>query len=112
MMTTTSDTILQDMVHAIVQEVDPERIILFDSQARGNANADSDFDLLIVEKEPFGKQRSKWKELSKIRRALLDVPYALDLFVSSESEIQEWKDSSFHIIAQILREGQVVYERA
>jgi hypothetical protein len=47
------EPLLQDIVDAIVQEVDPETIILFGSRARGDALPDSDVDLLIVEKEPF-----------------------------------------------------------
>jgi len=44
-MTTVSDEILAEMVQTIVQEVDPERIYLFGSRARGNERADSDVDL-------------------------------------------------------------------
>jgi len=61
-----TDEVLADMVQAIVREVDPERIYLFGSRARGDAREDSDIDLLIVESEPFGPGRSRFEELNRI----------------------------------------------
>ena len=49
-----TDAILDRMIRTIVDEVDPERVILFGSRARGDARPDSDIDLLIIEAEPFG----------------------------------------------------------
>ncbi len=46
--------ILDEMVDAIVREIDPEMIFLFGSHARGAASAGSDVDFLIVERGPFG----------------------------------------------------------
>lgn len=65
-----TDALLEKMVKAIVQEVDPEMIFLFGSHAAGTAQPESDIDLLIVERKPFGEGRSRWKELSRIRHAL------------------------------------------
>ncbi len=106
------EQILQDMVNAIVQEVHPEKIILFGSQVNGNVHQDSDVDLLIIEQDPFGKQRSRWKELSKIRKSLWSFDYAVDILVSSIEEMNKWKNSINHIISHILREGRVLYERS
>ena len=38
-------------VAILVREAQPERVILFGSYARGEAKADSDLDLLVVERE-------------------------------------------------------------
>ena len=54
-----TDNLLNQMVQAIVAEVDPEQVILFGSRARGDAREDSDVDLVVVEAEPFGKTRSR-----------------------------------------------------
>jgi predicted nucleotidyltransferase len=42
------DEALKIIVQRLVAGLDPERIILFGSHARGEASADSDLDLLIV----------------------------------------------------------------
>ena len=39
---------IREMVRRIVKQFDPEKIILFGSQARGDAGPDSDVDLLVV----------------------------------------------------------------
>jgi len=39
-----TDDLLDHMVRAIVDEVDPEQVILFGSRARGDARDDSDVD--------------------------------------------------------------------
>ena len=65
-----SEDLLAQMAQVIVREVKPERIILFGSHARGEARPDSDVDLLVIEREDFGKQRSRRREASLLWRAL------------------------------------------
>lgn len=48
-MAVATEDMIAKMVKAIVDEVDPVQIILFGSQAKGNAKPDSDVDLLVVE---------------------------------------------------------------
>lgn len=52
--TNISDDLLRQMTRVIVQEVEPERIILFGSRVRGDAQPGSDVDLL-VSASPLGK---------------------------------------------------------
>jgi predicted nucleotidyltransferase len=107
-----NDQILQEMVQAIIREVDPEKIILFGSQAQGPARPDSDLDLLIVEREGFGEKRSRREELARIRRALSEFFIAKDILVFSQEEVARWRNSINHIIATSLRDGRILYERS
>ncbi|HEV7505556.1 MAG TPA: nucleotidyltransferase domain-containing protein [Thermoanaerobaculia bacterium] len=106
-----SDDLLSQMAQVIVQEVKPERIILFGSHARGEARPDSDIDLLVIEREGFGKQRSRRREAALLWRALAHFPVPKDILVYSQKEAAAWKDSPSHFLAQALREGKVLYER-
>ena len=67
---TLNDEILGEMVRVIVEEVDPDQVILFGSRASGTAGADSDVNLLIVESLPFGEGRSRRREMTRLWRAL------------------------------------------
>lgn len=106
-----SDELLSQMAQVIVREVEPERIILFGSHARNEARPDSDVDLLVIERESFGKLRSRRREAALLWRALAHFPVAKDILVYSQKEAAEWKDSPGHFLARALREGRVLYER-
>lgn len=105
------ESIIRDIVKAVVEASDPERIVLFGSAARGEAGPDSDVDLLVVEKESSfkGGRRS---ESSKIRKALRRFPVPIDILLFTPEEVEKWKDATNHIIARSLREGRVLYDRS
>ena len=69
-MTPVDDALVERMVQVIVEEVDPEQVILFGSRARGDAAADSDVDLIVVESAPFGADRNRGFEETRLWRAL------------------------------------------
>jgi uncharacterized protein len=98
-------------MNSIVQEVDPERIYLFGSRARGDARADSDIDLLIVESEPFRPDHSRWQEIKRVRRVLSSYRIPKDILVYTTNEVAKWQYTVNHIIARALREGKLLYER-
>lgn len=105
-----SGEMIERMTRQIVREVDPQRILLFGSWARGQANEQSDVDFLVVEREPFGRDRSRRREAARIWRCLSEFRVSKDILVYSVSELVQWKDSSHHVIARALREGKVLYE--
>lgn len=53
------DEIVQQIVRAIVDAVNPEEVILFGSRASGSEKENSDVDLIVIESAPFGKTRSR-----------------------------------------------------
>ncbi|RJQ59366.1 MAG: nucleotidyltransferase domain-containing protein [Desulfobacteraceae bacterium] len=84
-----------------------ENIILFGSKARGDADAHSDIDLLLI-----GPMALHWKDEKAIVDALFDLGMEHDvifspLFATSE----EWENGLFRefpIYDEIKREGAVV----
>lgn len=106
------NTMIDKMVLAIVNEVDPEQVILFGSRGRGDDREDSDVDLVVVEAEPFGPRRSRHKELVRLYHVLAGFPVATDVLVYSNDEVEYWRDSLNYVLARALREGKVLYERS
>ena len=106
-----TDDLLDRMVRAIVDAVDPEQVILFGSRARGDAGEASDVDLIVVESEPFGKTRSRRLEAVRLWRALSSFVVPKDILVYSRDEVEHWRRSPNHVLAQALREGALLYER-
>ena len=110
-MTPITDALLGAMVQAIVDEVDPDQVILFGSRARGEERESSDVDLIVVESEPFGPSRSRHEELVRLYHAVARFPVAADVLVYSHEDVDYWRDSLNHVLARALREGKVLYER-
>lgn len=110
-MTAVTDGLVDEMVRAIVEEVDPEQVILFGSRARGDAREDSDVDLVVLEAEPFGPERSRHEETIRLYHALAQFRVAADVLVYSRDDVNYWRDSLNHVLARALREGKVLYER-
>ena len=106
-----SDARLERMVRTIVEEVDPEQIILFGSRARGDATSESDFDFVVVEAGPFDDGWSRHAEEVRLYRALAEYGIPKDILVYSRDEVDHWRDSLNHVLARALREGKVLYER-
>jgi len=111
-MVNVSDEVIDRMARQIVRTVDPQRIVLFGSWARGEGDERSDVDLLVVEREPFGPDRSRRQEAARIWRCLSGFRVPKDILVYSVSELAQWEDSAHHVIARALREGKVLYESA
>src|SRR5947208_893556 len=98
--------LLRQMVDALREAGQPERVILFGSRARGDARPDSDFDLLIVQAAQPGK--SRWQELRSLRQALRRFPIAKDLLLFRPSEFEYWRESLNHVVGRSVREGRVL----
>ena len=107
-----SHQLIDKMARRIVREVDPERIVLFGSWGRGEGDEGSDVDLLVVEREAFGPNRSRRREAARIWRCLAEFRIPKDILVYSVGELAQWQDSGHHVIARALREGRVLYESA
>ena len=105
-----TDALLDRMVRAIVDEVDPEQVILFGSRGRGDERENSDIDLIVVEAEPFGPGRSRHKELVRLYHALAGFHVPADILVYSHEDVAYWRDSLNHVLARALREGKVLHE--
>lgn len=103
----TKQEIIDEMVRRIVEEFDPEKIILFGSYAHGTAGPDSDADLLVV----MRISGSKRKKAVEIDLALAGVGLPKDVIVVTPEEIEQYRDTVGTIIYPALREGKVLYER-
>jgi uncharacterized protein len=96
---------------AVLSRVNPRLLILFGSQAKGTATAESDIDLLVVDDEPFSPARSRRRIMGDIRRSLPSGAYPVDVLLFDTSEFHRWKGTTNHVIARALREGVILYER-
>lgn len=97
--------ILDLLVQKIVQAVNPLRILLFGSAARGEMRHDSDIDLLIV--MPEGTNRRQTAQY--LYRHLRNIKVPFDLLVATPSDLEKYRDTPGLVYASILREGKDLY---
>ena len=102
------DPVLREIVARLVSAVDPERLILFGSRARGTGGPDSDYDILIVK----GESEPALRRTGPLCRKLRGIPKPVDLLWFTPEEVADWSAVRQHVISQAVRTGLVVYEKA
>jgi predicted nucleotidyltransferase len=101
---------LPEAVRRIVERFDPLRVILFGSLARGEANYNSDVDLLVVFEEV--EREDKRNITVEIRRALADLPVSKDIVVTDLDEISRRGKIVGTVLHEALQEGKVIHDRS
>lgn len=96
---------LDELIRRIVDRIHPLRIILFGSAARGEMTRDSDVDLLVV--VPEGTHRRHTME--ELHRLFTDLPFPVDVIVSTPTDLQRRQHTPGYIYAPALREGRELY---
>lgn len=99
----------QGLLRNIVTQLNPQRVIVFGSQATGNTHEDSDWDLLIVVDDDIPRERLHWRAIYDLRR---DICAAIDLIPYRASRFRDDEDLVGTLAWIAVNEGVVVYERA
>ncbi len=96
---------VSELVKRIVDTVQPLRVILFGSAARGSVRPDSDVDLLIVMPEGTHRRRTA----QHLYRMLAGAGIPFDLIVATPSDLERQKNNVGLVYYTIIREGVTVY---
>jgi uncharacterized protein len=100
--------IVSNLIGVLVEAAHPKRIILFGSQARGDASPRSDFDIMVVEDKPA----DRFAEMVRLNRLLRSFDIAVDLLVVSDDQFQYWRETPGNVYYEAATDGQVLYEAA
>jgi uncharacterized protein len=104
---TTSQGLLDEVVARIRSAGRPSRIILFGSRARGDADEDSDLDLLVV--EPALDEQDRGERMVRYRAAIGRIGLGVDLLVLSEEELAHRGRVRGTTLYHALTEGRTLY---
>lgn len=99
---------INQIVDKIIQQYQPEKIILFGSWAWGESGSDSDVDLLIVKRS----EKSRIDRQRELQSLLYPREIPVDVLVYTPEEV----DKSIHgnknlFIEDIIRNGKTLYTK-
>jgi len=99
--------IIDKIIKLILQVIVPDKIILFGSQARGEARPDSDYDILVV----LLSNENELQVGKKIYRNMVNLnePVGVDIIVKSPEGLERSKNLFVSVVKEALQEGIVVY---
>ena len=106
---TDSNEYIQLLTSAIVERVNPEKVILFGSYAYGNPTENSDIDILVIVKESNQSRGERSGQLYNLLKELSEYPK--DIVVYTLDEVKKWNNVRQAFITSILRRGKILYER-
>ena len=94
---------IQSITNQIIKKYKPTKVILFGSYARGNANKDSDVDLVLIKNTNDNFQT----RLKKVR-LLISTTTPVDVFVFTPKEFKEGTKTN-PLLSEIERTGKIIY---
>ena len=99
---------IKKIADIIAEKFDPEKIILFGSCAHGDADADSDIDLLVI----ANSDDPRYKRAVPIYRAVGDIEVGIDILVYTPEEVEDWSMVPEAVVSRACNEGEVLYEKS
>lgn len=90
----------------LIEKFKPSKIILFGSFARGDFNANSDFDFLVV-KNDDRRPLDVEQELHKT----IDYHLASDFLFISQKDFQKRLRNNDFFLKEVLSSGKILYDR-
>jgi predicted nucleotidyltransferase len=103
------ESVLAQATKVIVDEVSPDKIILFGSYARGDAGKYSDIDLMVLKKGVTDGRKISMK--LHVLFFKHKVRFPIDVFVMDYDRFYGLLDNKACMYKDIEREGKVIYEK-
>ena len=98
--------LLDEAVSRLVQQLHPERVYLFGSQARGDAGPDSDYDLMVIVPQ---SDRPRYARAWLAYEALYGIGVPIEVLVLTREEFDRDLPVATSLPATVNREGQLLY---
>ena len=101
-----NEQLITEAVNRLVKKFQPNKIILFGSQARGNADERSDYDILVI--CPVSDNRRLLTV--EMDRSLYGLGLARDIVILTPEEFERDRHIPGTIARPAALEGKVLYE--
>jgi uncharacterized protein len=96
---------IKSLCQQIVDNFQPEKVVLFGSYAYGTPNEDSDIDLLVI--MPYNG--NELDQMVTVRRRLKST-FPVDVLVKTSAQLKERIEMEDFFIKEIIEKGTILYE--
>ena len=103
---TATDEILQEIINRLVLGLCPERIYLFGSRSRKEADEDSDFDLMVVLPN---SDLPRYQRESQAYDLLWGLITPVDVIVLTYKEFQNASKLKSSLVSTVKTQGKLIY---
>jgi predicted nucleotidyltransferase len=98
---------ISNIVSKIVSGILPDKVFLFGSYASGDANEDSDLDLLIVK----DTEQPRHTRSIEIQRLLIGTKVPVDILVYTIAEFEKEKAIKYSFVNSAIQGAKLLYEQ-
>ena len=107
-MTTISDSLFQEVTRRLVEQFQPEQIILFGSHVCGTPTASSDLDVMVIVTD---SDLSDYERSVQGHRSLMGLDVAKDVIVKTRAEFDFFRQVRASLEYKVAHRGRVLYDR-
>jgi len=101
---------IMNVAGSIVEAVDPQKIILFGSFAKGTDTSNSDYDLCVINDDiDFDDFDNQYYAIRNAIRKITDKP--VNLIIKTKQKFDRNKNCRAYVDYYIDKEGVTIYER-
>lgn len=99
---------IEKLVQQIVARIQPQKVIIFGSYAKGTATIKSDLDIFVIKDTelPMANRNSDLKHL------LYSSLIPIDIHVYTPEEVEEYSKEQFSFVNSVLKSGKTVFEKS
>jgi len=103
-----SNNLLQEVTRRLVEQFQPEQILLFGSHVWGTPTAGSDLDLMVIVTD---SALSDYERAVQGHRSLKGLGVAKDVIVQTRAEFDFFRQVRASLEYKVAHEGKVLYDR-
>jgi predicted nucleotidyltransferase len=103
-----NDDLLQEVTRRLVEQFQPEQVILFGSHAWGTPTASSDLDVMVIVTD---SDLSDYERAVQGHRSLMGLDVAKDVVVKTRAEFDFFRPVRASLEYKVAHRGRVLYDR-
>jgi predicted nucleotidyltransferase len=103
-----SEDLMREITQRLVENFQPEQVILFGSHAWGSPTPDSDIDLMVIVSD---SDLTAYQRAVLGHRSLSGLGIAKDIVVRTRAEFDFWQETRASLEYKVSHQGKVLYDR-